>query len=60
MHALYRDVFAATGVAAPRIAYIGAANGDDDDFFEGARDAFVSCGSGAVERVRCNGRNRER
>lgn len=45
---LLQQVFAATGMASPSIAYVGAASGDNPDFFKWLAVLFRSSGAGGV------------
>ncbi|HUU68321.1 MAG TPA: Type 1 glutamine amidotransferase-like domain-containing protein [Planctomycetota bacterium] len=51
-------MIASLGVPSPRIAYVGAASGDDRDFFSSIRNVLVESGAGAVEMVPLVGRRR--
>ncbi|HUU68153.1 MAG TPA: Type 1 glutamine amidotransferase-like domain-containing protein [Planctomycetota bacterium] len=51
-------MIASLEVPSPRIAYVGAASGDDRDFFSSIRNMLVESGAGAVEMVPLAGRRR--
>jgi peptidase E len=48
-------MLALPGVGSPRVAYLGAANGDDESFFRRMEREFLAAGSGPVEAVRLTG-----
>ena len=48
---LIREMLAETGSAHPRVAYIGAASGDDPVFFKVIKTLFERTGAGHVEMV---------
>jgi peptidase E len=45
---ILRRIFDSTGIQTPSIAYIGAANDDDNDFFVWTRKTFTDAGAGVV------------
>ena len=45
-------VFNQSGMRAPRVAYIGAANGEHKDFFKQTRETLLSAGAAQVRHVR--------
>lgn len=55
---LFRKVFKVTGVDSPRVAYIGAASGDNLDFFSWLRDMLRKAGASEVVLVPLARKNR--
>lgn len=49
-------MFASLGIGSPRIAYVGAASGDDEGFFSRLSGLLVGAGAGNVEMVPTVGR----
>jgi cyanophycinase-like exopeptidase len=49
---ILREIFKQAGVRAPRIAYIGAANAEHQDFFTKTQEALLAAGADQVRHVR--------
>ncbi len=48
---IFKSILAETEKKRPRVAYIGAANGDDPSFFKFSENFFISAGVSAVDQI---------